>query len=143
MAHFNSFLNNLFFKFINKCQKEILRCAPPCSYVCDLFISFRTWVICQTKKRPGFYTLTGTRFINNSRSNQNKRNPTHPFVDIGKTETCAKFQQKILISTVVGARQIFQFIRQITWFPRNIRTFPKFKYWILHHLISIMKLQNN
>ena len=24
----------LFFKFINKCQKEILRCAPP-SHVCD------------------------------------------------------------------------------------------------------------
>ena len=35
LAHFNSFLNNyLFSKFINKCQKEILSCAPP-SYVCD------------------------------------------------------------------------------------------------------------
>ena len=36
LAHFNSFFNNnLFFKFINKCQKEILRCAPPSSHVCD------------------------------------------------------------------------------------------------------------
>ena len=26
-----------FSKFINKCQKEILRCAPPSSYVCDFF----------------------------------------------------------------------------------------------------------
>ena len=25
----------MFFKFINKCQKEILRCAPPSSHVCD------------------------------------------------------------------------------------------------------------
>ena len=24
-----------FSKFINKCQKEILRCASPCSHVCD------------------------------------------------------------------------------------------------------------
>ena len=27
----------LFFKFINKCQIEILRCAPPSSHVCDFF----------------------------------------------------------------------------------------------------------
>ena len=36
LACFNSFFNNyLHFKFINKCQKEILRCAPPSSHVCD------------------------------------------------------------------------------------------------------------
>ena len=29
------FSNYLLFKFINKCQKEILRCAPPFSHVCD------------------------------------------------------------------------------------------------------------
>ena len=34
LTHFNSFFNNyLFFKFINKCQKEILRCASPFSHV--------------------------------------------------------------------------------------------------------------
>ena len=31
----------------------------------------------------------------------------HAFVDIGKQETCAKFQQKLLNSIVVGALQIF------------------------------------
>ena len=64
-------------------------------------------------------------------------------MDIGKTEMCAKFQQKMLNCTVVGARQSFQFFRQITWFLGNKRTLPKFKYWILHRLISIIKLQNN
>ena len=41
---------------------------------------------------------------------------------------------------VVGARQFF---RQITWFLRNERALYKFKYWILHHLMSLIKLQNN
>ena len=39
-SFFFSFFQNSdfsgFSKFINKCQKEILRCAPPCSYVCDI-----------------------------------------------------------------------------------------------------------
>ena len=33
------------------------------------------------------------------------KNPKHPFVDIGKWETCAEFQQKI----VAGARQSSRF----------------------------------
>ena len=38
LVHFNSFFDNyLFFKFINKCQKEILRCAPPSSHVYDFY----------------------------------------------------------------------------------------------------------
>ena len=36
------------------------------------------------KKRPGFYTLVFYTFINNSRSKQNKKNPTQAFVDITK-----------------------------------------------------------
>ena len=44
----------------------------------------------------------------------NKKNPKDSFVDIHKMETCAKFEQKILNSTVVGARQSFPFFRQIT-----------------------------
>ena len=32
-----------FSKFINKCQKEILRCAPPSSHVCDFFV--KLWLI--------------------------------------------------------------------------------------------------
>ena len=75
--------------------------------------------------------------------NKIKKNPTHPFEDIDKTETCAKFQQKILNSTALGACQSFQFFRQITWFLGNTRALSNFKYWILLHLISIIKLQNN
>ena len=62
-------------------------------------------------KVPGFYILKETRFVNNSRSKQNLKNSTHPFVDIRKTETCAKFQEKLINSTVVGALQGFQFFR--------------------------------
>ena len=29
-----------FLKFINKCQKEILRCAPPSSHLCDFFLKW-------------------------------------------------------------------------------------------------------
>ena len=65
-------------------------------------------------------------FINNSRSKQNK-NPEQPFADIGKEETCAKFQQKILSSLVVGARQSFQFSWQTTYFLGNNRALSKFK----------------
>ena len=42
----------------------------------------------------------------------------------------------------VGTRQSFQFFRQITWFLGNKRALFKFKYWILRHLISFIKLQN-
>ena len=54
--------------------------------VCGIcfFISFRSSVIYKNLKRPGFYTLVFYTFINNSRSKQNKKNPTHPFVDITK-----------------------------------------------------------
>ena len=65
-------------------------------------------------------------FANNSRRKQNKENPEHPFVDIGKWKMCAKFQQKTLNSMVVGARQSFQFLRQITWFLENNGTLSKF-----------------
>ena len=34
---FSKFWFSGFSKFINKCQKEILRCAPPSSQVCDFF----------------------------------------------------------------------------------------------------------
>ena len=44
-------------------------------------------------------------FANNSRSKQNKKNLEHTFVDIGKLETYAKFQQKTLNSRVVGGHQ--------------------------------------
>ena len=75
--------------------------------------------------------------------NKMKKIPHTHLVDIHKTKACATFQQKILNTTVVGAHQSFQFFRQIIWFLRNTRALSKLKYWILHHLISIIKLQNN
>ena len=44
---------------------------------------------------------------------------------------------------VVGTRVSFQYFRQITWFLGNTRALSNFKYWILHHSITIIKLQNN
>ena len=79
-------------------------------------------------------------FVNNSRTKQNKKHPTHSFVDIGKYDTCAKFQQKILNCRVVGTRQRFQIFRQNTWFLENNRALSKFLYGILHYLISTIKL---
>ena len=43
----------------------------------------------------------------------------------------------------VGAHQSFQFFIQITWFLGNKTALFKFKYWILHNLISIIKLKND
>ena len=60
-----------------------------------------------------------------------KKSPEHRFVDVGKWETCTKFQPKILNSMVVGACQSFQFFRQITWFLRNNRALSKVKYQTL------------
>ena len=92
--------------------------------VCGIFfISFRSWVICKNLKRPGFYTLVFYTFINNSRSKQNKKNPTHPSVDITKYKI-AKFQQKILNCMVVGARKSFQLCIQKIWFLGNNRDLP-------------------
>ena len=38
---------------------------------------------------------------------------------------------------VVGARQSFQYFRQITWFLGNDRALSKFRYQILYNLIGI------
>ena len=69
-----------------------------------------------------------------------KKNPAHPFIDIGKLETRAKFQQKVLNCRVVAARQSFQIFRQNTWFLQNNRALSKFLYEILHYLITVIKL---
>ena len=75
-----------------------------------------------------------------TQSKQNKKNPTHAFVDIGNRETCAKFQQKILKCMVVGACHCFQIFRQNTFFLEKNRALSKFLYGKLHYLISIIKL---
>ena len=89
-------------------------------------ILFRSSVINKT----GFCECVETRYFlilaNNSSSKQNLKNPTHPFVDIGKQGTCAKFQQQLLKSMVVGARQSFQFCKQNAWFLESNRALSKF-----------------
>ena len=69
--------------------------------------------------------------------NKIKKNPEHPFVDLGNQERCTKFQQNLLNSMLVGS-QSFQLTRQITSFLGNHRVLSKFKYWILHDLISVI-----
>ena len=44
---------------------------------------------------------------------------------------------------VVGARQIFQYFRQMTWLLGSDRALSKFRNRILHNLISIIKLKKN
>ena len=63
----------------------------------------------------------------------------HLFVDITK-KVCAKFQQKILKSIVVGAHQSFQFFSLKTWFLGNNTGLPQFMYQILYNMISTTKL---
>ena len=59
LGNFNSFLNNLFFEFINKCLKEILRCVPPSSHVCDfLFFSFKRKTLYRRCLKFFFYYVT-------------------------------------------------------------------------------------
>ena len=42
---------------------------------------------------------------------------------------------------VIGASQSFQFFRGKTWFFGSKRALSQLKYWILHHLIRMIKLQ--
>ena len=77
-------------------------------------------------------------FINNFRSKQNKKVPNTLLQALVRPKG-----KKVLNSMVVTARQRFPFFREITWFLGNKLALSKFKYWILHLLISIIKLQNN
>ena len=103
----------------------------------ELFAKIKKDLVSTHSQKPG---LSITQDLSKIKK---KKNPKHAFVVIGKTETCAKFHQKILNAMVVGARQSFQFLRQITLFLGNKRALFSFKYWILYQLISIIKLQNN
>ena len=56
-----------------------------CLKGCLRFVSFYLDLELFAKiRRPGSYSLTETRFINNSESKQSKKNPEHPFLDTGK-----------------------------------------------------------
>ena len=105
----------------------------------EFFNFFRSWVVdepCFCETRP--FLILANNF---KRFKQNKKNPEHPFVAIGKWKTCAKRQQKLLNSMVVEARENFQFFAQSTWFFGNSKALSTFSYAILHCLISITRLQ--
>ena len=106
---------------------EILHTFP--TYQCLQILSYL-----RKSRKTWFLHIYKNRFIINPRSKQNKKSLERPFVDIGKQKTCAKFQQKILNSMIVGSRQNFQFSRQITCFLGSDRTLCKFKQWIWHYL---------
>ena len=109
----------------------------------DFFILFRSGVMLNlvsvSIQKQGFSLI----LANKSRHIQNKTNPEHLFLDIGKYETCAKFQLNLLNSMVVGALQSFQFFRQNTQFLENSTVLAKFLYWILHYVIAIAKLKKS
>ena len=96
----------------------------------------------QIIKRPGFYTLSEASFfiflLITQDLNKIKSNPKYPSGYIVKKEICSKFQQKPLNYTAVGARQSFQFSRQITWFLENNRALSFV--CVLNYLFSIIKL---
>ena len=50
---------------------------------CSEFFLFRSWVINKNVKKQVCRNQAFLIFANNSRSKQNKKNPAHPFVDIG------------------------------------------------------------
>ena len=56
-----------------------------------------------------------------------KKSTEDLFIETGKYETCAKFQQKTLNSMEAGARRNFEFSRQTIKFVRNNRALSKFK----------------
>ena len=97
LAFYRCFIITVKTNFLSR-SIEILYTFP--TYQClqkgfgIFFILIRAWVICQNQKRPGFYTLTETRFINNSRSKQNLKNPEHHLVILVKGERVQNFSKK-------------------------------------------------
>ena len=106
----------------------------------DLFILFKPCVIDKTGFCKGVETRSFFILANNASFKADIKNPEHPSVNIRKWQLNAKFQQKLLNSMVVGARQSLQFFRKNTWFFENGRALSKFLYDILHYLINITKL---
>ena len=87
----------------------------------DFFLFYLDLELFAKIKNTWFLHTCFIHFYYNSRFKQNKENREYDFVDIIKKKTCAKFQQRILNSMVVGARQRFHFFTQKTWFLRNNR----------------------
>ena len=96
----------------------------PAKVCVEFFILFRSWVIYKSLKDLVFTHSCFTLLLITQGLSKIKKYPTNSFVDITKKKTCAKFQQKILNTMVVGARQSFQFLRQKAWLLGNNRGLP-------------------
>ena len=97
----------------------------------ELFAKIKKTLGSTHSQKPG---LSITQDLNKIKKSQ------APFFNICETKMCAKYRQKILNSTTVEARQSSKFLRQITWFLINKWALSKFKYLILHHLISYFQI---
>ena len=99
------------------------------------FLLVRFWMAYQNKKRPGFYTLTEARYFTFLLiiHDLNKRKSLTPFCRYCYVENTCKISAKISMEV-----EVCQFFRMVSWKIENNRILPKFKYQILHCLISII-----
>ena len=58
-------------------------------------------------------------FPKKSRSKKKKKIPEHPFVEIVKSETCARYQLKMFNSVVLRARKSFKFFSNKPGFSKT------------------------
>ena len=98
---------------------------------------FRTWVICQNEKN-----LVSTYSKKPSLSitqvlNKIKKVPNTLLWTLVRGKCVQKFRKNIKL---YGSWSWSKFSKEITWFLGNERALSKFKYWILHHLISIISV---
>ena len=109
-------------------------------------ILFRSWVICKNKKdlvsTHSFFTfLLITQDLNKMK--KKKKIPNTLLYTFLNRKHVQNFGKKLLNFMTVGGCQSFQFFRQITWFLGSNRALSKFRYRILHNLVSITKLKKN
>ena len=88
----------MFFKFINKCQKEILSCAPPSSHVCDFWLlSYYCLVWAQNFSTIQQILISRKRAVRIINS-QPRDSHTSPLF---KLNFILKFQDKICLENVL------------------------------------------
>ena len=115
--------SNYLILFVETCTFPTYQCVQKGFKIC--FILFRSWVIYQNKNRLGFYLRTETRFINSSRSKQNKNNLNTLLETLVSRKDVQNFSRKYY--TLAGSHQSFEFSKQITRFLGNKRALSKFK----------------
>ena len=104
------FLDSMSFSFMNAHVKTNVYLSSRSVF------PFGTKPIWKTIHKPGLFNCVQiTQDLNKI-----KKNPAHPFVDIGEKETYAKFQQKILNCRVVRVVKFFKFSVKIPGFSKTL-----------------------